>query len=283
MDMKGESLIEVLSVFALWRFGLYLLSSHIPFLRLPIPGLYQIIIPICILLLTRRDFESYGLTIKRWRYNLDVGMTCYLVLMVPWGLFLVLFRYGISYTEMRGAMLLGVGELLALFLLLSILRKQEKDQSPRSSANTNLLVLIALLSLPILLGFYLHRLSYNLVYTVFWQFIVSGFGEEVLNRGYFQSRVNEEFGRPYRFLGVDFGVGLIIASLLFGFSHVLNPFDPLNGSFGLAWWWGFWTFFSGIFYGFVREKTGSVVAAGIAHGLPDAVGEAIALLFSLKM
>jgi membrane protease YdiL (CAAX protease family) len=71
--------------------------------------------------------------------------------------------------------------------------------------------------------------------------------------------------------------------LLFGFSHVLNPFDPLNGSFDLAWWWGFWTFFSGIFYGFVREKTGSVVAAGIAHGLPDAVGEAIALLFSLKM
>jgi membrane protease YdiL (CAAX protease family) len=123
-------------------------------------------------------------------------------------------------------------------------------------------------------------LTSKVVSTVIWQFIFSGFGEEILYRGYFQSRINEEFGRPHSFLGVNFGIGLIIASLLFAMAHVLNPFNPFKGSFDLFWGWGLWTSFGGLFFGFIREKTGSILAAGIAHGLPDAFGEAIAQLSS---
>ena len=41
-----------------------------------------------------------------------------------------------------------------------------------------------------------------------------GFGEENLYRGYMQSRLNEAFGRPYRFFGVPFGWGVFVTALL---------------------------------------------------------------------
>jgi membrane protease YdiL (CAAX protease family) len=113
-----------------------------------------------------------------------------------------------------------------------------------------------------------------------WQFICSGFGEEIMYRGYYQSRINEEFGRPFTFLGVNFGIGVLISALLFAVTHILNPFSPFTQNYELAWWWGLFTFAAGVTLGLVREKTGSIIPCGIAHGLPDAVGEAFALLFS---
>jgi membrane protease YdiL (CAAX protease family) len=103
----------------------------------------------------------------------------------------------------------------------------------------------------------------KLVYT----FIFVALGEEILFRGYIQSRVNEAFGRPYVFFGVNWGWGLIIGSLLFGIWHILNPFNPFIGQFDLMWQWGLWTFFLGLILGFVREKSGSVLAPAILHGL----------------
>jgi membrane protease YdiL (CAAX protease family) len=38
----------------------------------------------------------------------------------------------------------------------------------------------------------------------------------------------------------------------------------------------------GLFFGVIREKTGSLVAPGIAHGLPDAVGEALMKIFGWR-
>jgi hypothetical protein len=45
------------------------------------------------------------------------------------------------------------------------------------------------------------RIRINLVF----QFFFAGFGEEILFRGYMQSRLNEDFGRPWRLRGVSFG------------------------------------------------------------------------------
>lgn len=103
----------------------------------------------------------------------------------------------------------------------------------------------------------------KLVYT----FIFVALGEEILFRGYIQSRVNEAFGRPYLFFGVNWGWGVIIGSLLFGIWHILNPFNPFIGQFDLMWQWGLWTFFLGLILGFIREKTGSVVGPTILHGV----------------
>ena len=220
--------------------------------------------------------------------NLDVGLTCYLVLLIPWGFgFGLLWLFRTSYMEMAGSLILAVAEIVAVCLILLILRGRERGDEAYStrlrSSTFNLLILIILLLLPVLVGSYFNRLTLKVVSTVIWQFIFSGFGEEIRYRGYYHSRISQEYGRPFSFLGVMFGPGLIIASLLFAFSHVLNPFSPFAGSFELAWRWGFWTFFSGLFFGFVREKAGSIIVAGIARGLPDAVGEAFALLFSLSL
>ena len=114
--------------------------------------------------------------------------------------------------------------------------------------------------------------------TIIFMFYFAGFGEEILFRGYFQSRLNEDFGRPWRIKGVYFGPGLLIASALFGVLHMMNPFNPLTGRFELDMLWGIGSFFFGLLFGFVREKTGTVLSASLAHGFVD-LGQVIPLLF----
>lgn len=72
-------------------------------------------------------------------------------------------------------------------------------------------------------------------------------------------------------MGVNFG-RVIISSILLALGHVLNPFSPLAGHYELAWWRGVSSFVAGFHFGMVREKTGSIIPCGIAHGLPDALG-----------
>jgi uncharacterized protein len=119
-----------------------------------------------------------------------------------------------------------------------------------------------------------------IISTILWQFFLSGFGEEFVFRGYYQSRLNQAFGRPFCLFGIQFGVGLFIASLLFGLLHAFNGYDPAIGLASLDWGWALWTAVGGLFFGVIREKTGTLLAPGVAHGLPDAVGEPMKLLFS---
>lgn len=102
--------------------------------------------------------------------------------------------------------------------------------------------------------------------TLFFQWVFSGFGEEFLFRGYFQSRINEEFGRPWKLGMLEFGPGLLVVTLLFGLAHLLNPFNPMLGHFGLDWVSFVTTTSVGAFLGVLREKTGSVIAPAIVHG-----------------
>jgi membrane protease YdiL (CAAX protease family) len=113
--------------------------------------------------------------------------------------------------------------------------------------------------------------------TIVFQFLFTGFGEEILFRGYMQTRLNEDFGRPWRFRGVSFGPGLLISSALFGVLHLFNPFNPFTGSFDLAVWWAITSSFSGLLFGFLREKTGTVLSTSLAHGLID-LGQVVPLL-----
>lgn len=91
--------------------------------------------------------------------------------------------------------------------------------------------------------------------------------EELLFRGYVQSRLNAAFGRPASLWGARCGWGLALTSLLFGAWHVLNPFDPFSGQFDLAWTWGLWTAFLGLLLGWAREKTGGLEAPWLWHAL----------------
>ena len=112
---------------------------------------------------------------------------------------------------------------------------------------------------------------------VLWVLLGAGAGEEVFFRGYVQSRLNESFGRPWCLLGVQLGPGLFGAAFLFGLVHVLNSADYFGGTYRFMWWHGL-AAGSTLFYGFLRERTGSVLAPVLVHGLSDLLARAISLL-----
>ena len=109
--------------------------------------------------------------------------------------------------------------------------------------------------------------------------IMVGFGEEIKFRGYFQSRINEGYGRPWNLFGISFGPGLLIVSLLFGLSHIIQfgVFNPFLGQYDINPWMGLQAFFGGFFYGLIREKSESIVSSGIAHGVPNAFGQVLSM------
>ena len=63
----------------------------------------------------------------------------------------------------------------------------------------------------------------------------------------------------------------ILSAALFGFSHmgVIGVLFNLGGTLTLAW--GLWTFFGGLVFSLVRQKTGSILAPALLHGLPQAI------------
>ena len=283
---KGKSILEVLAVFISVRVAFIPLLLRSPLIMWElenlgwsyIGGSVGVFAVVAILLATRRSLRDYGFTLKGWRNGLKLGMTCYLILMIPYGVMAATFFFsGLTYSQPLGSAIIAAAKAFAIYLMLRV----RTTENPK--AGFDLLILGALLLFPLLLGAQLGRLTTIVASTVVWQFLVSGFGEEIIYRGYYQSRINAEYGRPWRFMGVEFGPGLIVASLLFALSHALNPFRPLEGVYTLDWGWAFTTFFGGLFFGLLRERTGSLLASGIAHGLPDAVGEAANIIFQFGL
>jgi membrane protease YdiL (CAAX protease family) len=243
-------------------------------------GSMLILFTVLVLLLSRRNRREYGLTLEGWRYNLKVG--------VLWGLLTVaggalIVRFAPIHfdprrpPDMPRAVAFAAGEIVNTFLLLWFLMR-ERRWLRRIPVLASGFVLLGLLVLPLALAGYSSRPVLPVLLTVFWLFFGAGFGEETFFRGYVQSRVNQAFGRPYRFLGVDFGPGLLVSALLFSFVHVLNTVDYFAGRWDFAWWWGLPNFITGLFYGVLREKTGSILAGSVHHGLVDVVAEVPSLL-----
>ncbi len=237
-----------------------------------------IIVPAVVLWLTRRRWSDYGVTLADWRTNLSVGMKGFIVSLFPFFIGLgALYASKTTYTSLAGGAFMAATEVVAIVLILLWMRRQKTAASSR----VNLILMGLLLLFPIVLGILLGKLTLVVVSTVIWQLVLSGFGEEFAWRGYIQSRLNAAFGRPYQVMGVSFGPGLLIAALFFGFIHAVNTFDAGAGLASLSWGWMLWTTFAGLFFGLIREKTGSLLGCSIAHGLPDAVNEALAKLFDL--
>ena len=291
--MKGKSIVEVVGVFVLisvfgWFTGAAYQQWGLSFeARRWLGGVIFIATTLIVMALTRRSWRDYGLTLKDWRLSFDIGMTGYIARCVPVGAVFVLVLLGITYRTWLGGVLLFLAEALGVWLLVTMLARQAisdpSGQHRRSKARSNLMLLGGLLLLPIVLGLVLNRSPLTVASTVFWQLIISGFGEEIRYRGYYQSRVNQEFGKPYQIAGIRFGPGLIVASILFGLIHVTQTVNPLIGQYDFAWPWGLFTLVGGFFFGFLREKTDDVVACTIAHGGLDAVGESLAIVMGVTL
>jgi membrane protease YdiL (CAAX protease family) len=91
--------------------------------------------------------------------------------------------------------------------------------------------------------------------------LFTAISEELLFRGLIQNWFERMTGRRI--------VGLILAAIVFGASHLNNgPPIPNYKYFLLA-------SIAGVFYGFVWQATGSLTASAITHALVDTVWSAV--------
>lgn len=81
--------------------------------------------------------------------------------------------------------------------------------------------------------------------------------EEFFYRGYFQTRLNEVFPRRFLIFGAPMGWGAVLACLFFAFGHSVVTFQ----------WWHFATFFPGLVFAWMRERTGGVTAGALFHAV----------------
>jgi len=278
-------MVEVLAVFSFLQLILILLEGASGLVRWErrvlgwsyFTGFLMVLVPTLALVLRKRELEPSGLTLRGWETSLDAGLKGFIFLVGPRLLLTLLSSRGAAYLYADGSLVLSVAMFFVLFLLLRHLTG--KSYRPFSSVRVRLVLAALVLVFPLVLGAALGRFSLGVFSTVLWQLAFGGFAEELFYRGYIQSTVNEEYGRPWSVEGVAYGPGLLVSSALYGLDRALNTFRPLQGVFSVSWSWGFYAFSVGVFYGFIREHTGDIVGSGVANGLADGVGEAFNTLF----
>jgi hypothetical protein len=267
--MKAKALLEVVAVFSLTLFLMALigLSPVGEWERQVLHHFYfeytvMIAFPLLILLLTRRSLAAYGLSSSDMRYHMNIALTCF----VPVALSFIPAAF-VDHKTRNGALIMAVVQIALLFALGWLLRrKPTRNESGMLLGAFSLVALSNFAQMPALTNAAAIAVSAFIFYIFF-----LGLGEELLFRGYIQSRLNAVWGRPHQFFGVRWGWGAVIMSLLFGLMHVINIGSLITGNWQLEPWWGFWTFFGGLVFAFVREKTGSIAASTILHGLPQAL------------
>lgn len=266
---KIAAILEVLGVFALIFFLFFLFrTTHLWKLQRTylksefLNSALMFAVPIIVLLITRRNLSEYGLRFTNLKKQLVTALIC----LIPVAAANMTFSF-VDWTSRTGALVLAADHVVLLVVLALLLRKEP----PRA-----LIIAFGIAFFGFIAFFSFSRppvpgmWSEKLLKIVYYLFFV-GFGEEMLNRGYIQSRLNAVFGRPFEFRGVKWGWGIVIASIIFGAGHLFNHFNPFLGEFNIMWWWASWTIFSGLVFGFLREKTGGILVPAIVHGLPLAV------------
>ena len=275
MDRRLNTIIDVILVFVLLEIVSMLLYSTLYvsyFKQVARFGgdVYTIILDLvwgaiilALLILKRKDLSRYGLTL----HNLDSDVKVVAICILPVSVLVLINIVGLPDIGSLGITLLNA--LITVMILLVILKlltyingKEKKVAIGKPTLIIIPIVIILLIGGTMITG--------PMLVLLFIEFLFVGFVEELIFRGYIQSVLNEAFGRPYRFFGISWGAGLIIASLLFGFMHMLFAhFNPFLGWYGLDWQVGVVIFFGGLIFGFIREKTGNIVAPSILHSFID--------------
>ena len=287
--MKGKSVIEVVIVFlfmklfSIWLDSVLVSMDVLPGWRTFIFGLQAIVIPITIIWVFRRNWSSYGFNIINLRSVIHYGFIGTMLMMLLGLGFGFLKSRGISQNGMEGSLILSAIAtiMIILFVLTARLfnKKEDRQKDFKFPIAYKLLILVVFFSCPIIVA--ICRGS-NVTGIIAWDFyflIMVGFGEEIKYRGYFQSRINEEFGRPWQVFGIPLGPGLIVVSILFGLSHIgqFGVFNPFLGQYTVNPWMGVQAFLGAVFFGLIREKADSIIASSIAHGVPNAFGQVLAM------
>jgi membrane protease YdiL (CAAX protease family) len=88
------------------------------------------------------------------------------------------------------------------------------------------------------------------------QLLVVAVPEEFFYRGYLQSRLREAYPQGRIFLGARLGPAFFLTAILFAFGH-LAVFQV----------WRLAVFFPALLFGWLRERTGTVLGASVLHAL----------------
>ena len=265
MQTKAKAVIEVVVVFALTLFLVALVGlsplgqwERQVTNRVFIEYVVMIAVPLLLLVVARRNLASYGLSLRNLYYHLNVAAIAF----VPMAIAFFTFAF-LNYRRWSGSLIMAGVQVAVLFVLGWLLKRK-----PTRDENGALVGAVALIACS---SFAQKATLGNAVSALVFYLFFLGLGEELLFRGYIQSRLNAAWGKPFQFFGVSWGWGVVMTSVLFGLMHVLNVGGLMSAAWRPEWWWGFWTFFGGLVLGFVREKTGSIVAPTILHGLPQAI------------
>jgi membrane protease YdiL (CAAX protease family) len=227
------------------------------------PGIVMTLVAVAFIAARRRAPAAYGLTARPAAPGIHGALWCLLILAALGALAVAagapLERPPVSAAGALTPAAVGIaGTLIVLWSL-------GKVGVERLAGWAGLAVLACIALVPLVLSLASGRRLADPALTVLWVLGCAGAGEEIFFRGYVQSRLNDAFGRPFRLFGVDFGVGLFGAAALFGLVHVLNGVDYFAGEYRPMWWHGL-AAGSTVFYGFLRERYGSVLAPAIVHG-----------------
>jgi uncharacterized protein len=220
----------------------------------------------------RGDWRAYGLAWREVVPQARLGLSLFL----PFAIVFFITGFLVPQVLLPGKALRWPQELLGaaawIGLLFWISRLLDRRLAPVGTATGRRagMSLPVMMILPVAAAFANMTLGERLTGFVFY-LVFLGPGEEILYRGYVQSRLNEAFGRPFRLLGVDWGWGLVIGSTLFGLMHAFNSFNPSLGQYGFNWAWAVSAGVAGLVFGYLRERTGSVVPGSVMHGLPQAI------------
>ncbi len=211
---------------------------------------------------------AFGLPNRGFLFSIRPAAIC-LVLLGLGGV--VLWGFGFSpqssKTSWSGVIVNSVLNLCVAMVLVWLLRLNSNTPSPRGRRlDKSLLTLFLLIAIaPTCWALLNHAEIAPKLWTVFWVLIGSGFGEELFFRGYVQGRLNLVFHRRWSLWGTRFGPGLFLAAALFGAVHVLNSVDYFSGVYHFQWRHGLSTMTT-LYFGFLREKTNSVLAPALVHG-----------------
>jgi membrane protease YdiL (CAAX protease family) len=203
----------------------------------------------CLLALTHRSYKTYGISFEHPKFLITVVA----IALIP---FLVLGATlsFVNWRQWPGAITVSLVLLAILVITAWLLRKQPTPGEVLTIGALFILAPNALISLATPIG--------PVILKTLYFYLLVGPAEEILFRGYVQSRINEVWGQPYRFFGVSWGWGMIFGAILFGLWHFfLMPAVP-----GI-WRQVLWTSFAGLTLGFLREKSASIVPSSILHSM----------------
>lgn len=161
-----------------------------------------------------------------------------------------------------------------IFLRFDSERKRCYAILPAPSLRTvgySLLISLPLLTFPfvghLITGpFVLSKMAINHpISTAVFQFFFVAVGEELFFRGFWQGELNRTFGRRWKIGRTRFGWGVVAVALLFGIAHLLNPFNPVQGSYRLNWLGLLYTGGFALVVGLLRERFNSLLPCMIFH------------------